>query len=49
MDARFVDRKNKKVWAVEKFPSVDGASGKEVRGESSAGTLRFELQKQYPG
>ena len=49
VDARFVDHKNKKVWAVEKFLSVDGASGKEVRGESSTGTLRFELKKQYPG
>ena len=38
VDARFVDHKNKKVWAVEK-------EEKTVK----YGPLRFELKKQYPG
>ena len=44
VDARFVDHKNKKVWAVEmSCPWM--SEEKKVK----YGPLRFKLKKQYPG
>ena len=50
VDARFVDHKNKKVWAVEM--SCLWMEHREKKSEEKTvkyGPLQFELKKQYPG
>ena len=50
VDARFVDHRNKKVWAVEM--SCLWMEHREKKSEEKTvkyGPLRFELKKQYPG
>ena len=50
MDARFVDHKNKKVWAVEmSCPWMEHWEKKSDEKTVKYGPLRFELKKQYPG
>ena len=50
MDARFVDHKGKKVWAVEmSSPWVGNLGKKDEEKTAKYGTLRWELRKRYPG
>ena len=50
MAARFVDHKNKKVWAVEmSCPWMEHREKKSEEQTIKYGPLRFELKKQYPG
>ena len=49
VDARFVDHKNKKVWAVEmSCPWMEDREKKSEEKTVKYGPLRFELKKQYP-
>ena len=49
VDARFVDHKNKKVWAVEMpCPWMEYREKKSEEKTVKYGPLRFELNKQYP-
>ena len=48
-DARFVDHKNNKVWAVEmSCPWMEHREKKTEERTVKYGPLRFELKKQYP-
>ena len=48
-DARFVDNKTKKVWAVEiSCPWIEHREKKSDEKTAKYGPLRFELKKQYP-
>ena len=50
MDARFVDHRNKVVWAVEmSCPWMEHREKKSEEKTVKYGPLRFELKKQYPG
>ena len=50
VNARFVDHKNKKVWAVEmSCPWMDYREKKSEEMTVKYGPLRFELKKQYSG
>ena len=50
VDARFVDHKGKKVWAVEmSCPWVENPGKKDEEKTIKDGPLRWELRKQYPG
>ena len=50
VDARFVDHKNKKVWAVEMSCAwMEHREKKSKEKMVKYGPLRFELKKQYPG
>ena len=50
VDARFVDHKNKKVWAVEmSCPWMEHREKKSEEKTVKYRPLRFELKKQYPG
>ena len=50
VDARFVDHKNKKVWALEmSCPWMEHQEKKSEEKTVKYGPLRFELKKQYPG
>ena len=50
VDARFVDHKDKKVWAVEmSTPWMEHREKKCEEKKVKYGPLRFELKKQYPG
>ena len=50
VDARFVDHKNKKVWAVEmSCPWMEHREKKSEEKTVKYGPLRFELKKRYPG
>ena len=49
MDARFVDHKNKTVWAVEmSCPWMEHREKKSEEKTVKYGPLRLELKKQYP-
>ena len=50
VDARVVDHKGKKVWAVEmSCPWVENPGKKDEEKTIKDGPLRWELRKQYPG
>ena len=50
MDARFVNHKNNKVWAVEmSSPWMEHRQKKSEEKTVKYGPVRFELKKQYPG
>ena len=50
VDARFVDHKGKKVWAVEiSCPWVENPRKKDEEKTIKYRPLRWELRKQYPG
>ena len=50
VDARFVDHKGKKVWAVEiSCPWVENPGKKDEEKTIKYGPLRWELRKQYTG
>ena len=50
VDARFVDHKGKKVWAVEiSCPWVENPGKKDEEKTIKDGPLRWELRKQYTG
>ena len=50
VDARFVDHKGKKVWAVEmSCPWVENRRKKDKEKTAKDGPLRWELRKHYPG
>ena len=50
VDARFVDHKNKKVWAAEmSCPWMEHREKKSEEKMIKYRPLRFELKKQYPG
>ena len=50
VDARFVDHKTKKVWAVEmSCPWMEHREKKSEEKTVKYGPLRFELKKRYPG
>ena len=50
MDARFVDHKNKKVWAVEmSCPWMEHREKKSEEKTVKYKPLLFELKKRYPG
>ena len=50
VDARFVDHKNKKVWAVEmSCPWMEHRKKKSEKEMVKYGPLRFKLKKQYHG
>lgn len=49
VDARFLDHKEKKVWAVEmSFPWVENRGKKDEEKAAKYGPLRWELRKPYP-
>ena len=50
VDARFVEHKNKKVWAVKmSCPWIEHREKKSEEKTVKYGPLRFELKTQYPG
>ena len=50
VDARFVNHKRKKVWAVEmSCPWVENRRKKDMEKTAKDGPLRWELRNQYPG
>ena len=50
VDARFVDHRRKKVWAVEiSYPWVENPGKKDEEKTIKDGPLRWELRKQYTG
>ena len=50
VDARFVDYKTKKKWAVEmSCPRIEHREKKSEEKTAKYESLRFELKKQYPG